>query len=262
MNSLYFHHFKSLGITLLTFLSLMVMLLIVGQAAAFLAEAVENGLSLWVFLRYLIGLVPIQITSLLPLCLLAAATATFTGLTNASEFSVLRAAGIREQSYFRPALIFGFFLCVIYGIFTYELTPISAQNLNRIQQESAQEIAQNTIINAQEPFSLGSIEAFVNSTDQAQLNQASFFVRSHSGNETWHFAQRAEFFLGPNGLALLLENSRALQVLDNQPLAGQILERVVIDLGQGTADEEEGQRRLPVQFKRSQQLIKRVERAK
>ena len=231
MNSLYFHHLKTLSLTFFTFLSLMVLLLVIGSAAEFLALAVENGLSLFVFFRLLMSLIPAQISSILPLCILAAAVATFTNLTNASEFSVLRAAGIGEQSYFQPALIFGAVIALMFGTLNLYIAPLAEQNLLRIERESQALVTQNTVINAQEPISFSDFEIYVNKTDQARLTGASFFRQSDKGVQTWHFAESAEFISGPNGLALLLEGSRLFIFADRQAQSAQTLGRILIDLG-------------------------------
>lgn len=230
MNSLYFHHFKTLSLSFTTIIVLLVVLLIIGQSAAFLTLSIESGLGPLIFLEFLIRLIPVQFTFLMPICLIAAATSTFNAITTAGEHAILRAAGIGEASYFRPALAFGLVLAVIYIAFAFEIAPRSAASLKEIEENSAEQVAQNAIINPGEPTQVGPVEIFVAQTRGAQLGQMLIYGTGDGGQEIMLSAQSAEFTQGGTGLALQMEQGQILRLQDGKPQDAQTFDSVLIDL--------------------------------
>ena len=230
MNNLYFNQFWNLLTSFLTVLLLLMMLFLIAQSAAFLTLTIESSLSAWTFFEFIAYQIPIQLRILMPVCLLAGLTSTFRTIFNSGEYAILRAAGISEHSFFQPAIAIGFLLCLLYAFLSFELAPRATQTLLRLEQQSAEQIAQSTLINAREPTRIGDIEIFVEETDQTSLKGLSLYGQANDLSTLMISAVAAHFISRPEGLALNLEQSQILRSQENIPQNTQIVDQVLVNL--------------------------------
>ena len=238
MNSLYFNQTRSLFASFFTVLVLLMTLFIIAQSAQFLTFAIEVGLNASIFLQFVGNQIPVQLTALLPICLVASAASTFGLITISGEYSVLRSAGISEHSFFVPALKFGFAMAALYAVFSFEIAPRAFSNLRSIETRSDELDAQNTLINQGDVTLVGSLEIFVQETNDATLDRISFFAPQPDQVSIFANAQSAQFLDGPNGLALNLQDGQILRDINLTPQEVQVFEQLQVDLASALARNE------------------------
>lgn len=229
MNSLYLYHFRSYCLSFLTILSLFLALFIIAQSASFLTLAIEGGLSALAFVQFLIHKVPVQIVDLAPICIIAAVSATSTQLTSAGEFSVLRAAGVADTSFFRSALMFGSVLALLYAIVTLELAPRSSKALEALEARSLEQAASNVLVAPGEPTRIGNIELIAQEVTDFQLKDVSLFGTSETQLNIFVSTESAAFITSETGLSLRLGAGRILRD-QSGPIDVQEFETLLIDL--------------------------------
>lgn len=230
MNSLYLQQTRSLFTSFITILILVISLFIIARSAAFLSFTLESGLSAFTFLKYILFQVPVQVSTLLPLCFFAACITTFNAISSSGEHLILRAAGTSQISLFTPAHVTGFLLFLMYIPFLFEVLPWATRNIQDIEQKSRELLAQNTLINAGEATFIGAAEVFVQETQGTDLSHISLFAKDAKGQEVFLHGKTANFTLGSNGIALALSDGRVLQSHDHTPTAIQRFQNVLIDL--------------------------------
>ena len=229
MNSLYFYHFRSYSLSFLTILSLLLVLFIIAQSASFLVIAIEGGLSASALVQFLIHNVPVQIVDLAPICMIAAVAATSTQITNSGEFSVLRASGISDSSFFQPAFVFGLCLGLVYAIITLELAPRSSKALERLEARSLEQAASNVLVTPGEPIRIGNVELFAQEVGNFQLGNVSLFGTSETQFNVFVSSENAIFATSETGLSLNLTPGRVLRD-QSGPIDVQEFENLLVDL--------------------------------
>ncbi len=230
MNSLYFQQAGALFLSFLTILLLVMTLLVIAQSASFLSLTLESGLSALVFFEFVLFQIPIQLTSLLPLCLLAASASVFSSISNAGEYAVLRAAGVEQSSFFAPAVLVGLVLAICYTPLAFEIAPWAMRSLNQIERESRELVAQNTLINPGEPTRVGSVEILVDETSGSGLSGMKLFLASDQGQEVFVSADTADFIHTSAGVSLAMVQGQIFQLRDQKPLSIQKFDEVLVDL--------------------------------
>lgn len=230
MNSLYLQQTRSLLISFSTIIILITSLFIIAQSAAFLSITLESGLSSFVFLKFLILQIPVQLKTLIPLSLAAASTSVFTNISNEGEHWVLRAAGVNERSFYYPAILTGALLSAFYMVLSFNLSPWALMQLKMIDRESRELVAQNTIINPGEPTYIGAAEIVVKETTGSSLEQINLFGTDSTGDSIFASAEQADFFRGPTGLSLVMRNGQIIQSNESEARVVQQFNEVLIDL--------------------------------
>ena len=238
MNSLYFQQTRSLLSSVVTILVLVMTLFLIAQSAVFLSVTLESGLSPWTFINYILLQIPVQITNLLPLCIFAACITTFNAISMSGEHVILKAAGVYQASYFRPAQLAGVVLFFVYTPFLLDITPWANRSLSQIQQQSREQVAQNTLINPQEPTYIGEVEVYVQETENVNLNNISLFGQDSSGREIFISSHSANFTQGNSGIALMMHEGQVLQSNTHQPQIVQRFSSLLIDLAPLIKDDQ------------------------
>ena len=205
-------------------------LFIIARSAAFLSLTLESGLNAAMLLEFVVFQIPVQFTTLLPLGLLAACITTFNNISNAGEYWILRAAGVFDTSFYRPALVLGAFFCLLYLPFSFEISPWALRQLQRVEAQSYEMVAQNTLINEGEPTRMGATEVFVQGTGETSLENISLFSEESSGEQIFISARQANFLRGPEGIALEMREGQVLRAQDHDPQDVQYFDRLFVNL--------------------------------
>ncbi len=239
MNSLYFQQAGTLLLSFLTILLLVMILLVIAQSASFLSLTLESGLSALVFIEFALLQIPILATSLMPLCLIAASASVFSGIANAGEYAVLRAAGVGQSSFFFPAALIGLALALCFIPLAFEIAPWAMRSLNQLDRESRELIAQNTLINPGEPTRVGSVEILVNETSGSGLSGMKLFLTSDLDQEVFVSADAADFIKTPLGVSLAMVHGQIFHLRDQRPVSIQTFDELLVDLNPLIANDPE-----------------------
>lgn len=103
------------------------------QSVRMLALVINNGGSMWAFLKLMVLLLPTFMPLLLPISLVVGVLFVFHRLIMESELVVMRAAGLSPFDLAKPVLLLGFIVAGLGYLFTIVIAPVANHELVRLQ---------------------------------------------------------------------------------------------------------------------------------